>query len=174
MSLLSFIFELLVGPSILNCKPAHSKAETVMFKTFLLIPANILLCLPTTRRHVDVRKDMLMCLNSLCALQEVVTLYFDDSAQKLQKLTVKLGSSPPEFGEVDALVHQFKGSSASFGAHALAMLCVQVKRPFCPESYHRQDILPTQVVRLVTSEDVCVKMNRAALPLQRLYELNFA
>ena len=29
--------------------------------------------------------------------------------------------------QVDALVHQFKGSSASFGAHTMAMLCVQLR-----------------------------------------------
>jgi histidine-containing phosphotransfer protein len=28
---------------------------------------------------------------------------------------------------VDALVHQFKGSSASFGAHTMALLCVQLR-----------------------------------------------
>ena len=65
-------------------------------------------------------------LGSSVDAQEVIALYFDDSAQKLQKLTAKLSSSPPEFAEVDSLVHQFKGSSASFGAQALAMLCVQV------------------------------------------------
>ena len=28
---------------------------------------------------------------------------------------------------MDALVHQFKGSSASFGAHTMALLCVQLR-----------------------------------------------
>ena len=74
-------------------------------------------------------------------MQEVVTLYFDDSTQKLQKLTVKLSSSPADFGEVDALVHQFKGSSASFGAQALAMLCVQVT---FSNSHHSQ-LLPLHI-----------------------------
>ena len=37
--------------------------------------------------------------------------------------------SPPPLAllQIDALVHQFKGSSASFGAHTMAALCVQVR-----------------------------------------------
>ena len=40
--------------------------------------------------------------------------------------------APPPFRpvhllQVDALVHQFKGSSASFGAHTMAGLCVQLR-----------------------------------------------
>lgn len=34
---------------------------------------------------------------------------------------------PSLFLQIDALVHQFKGSSASFGAHTMAALCVQVR-----------------------------------------------
>ena len=78
--------------------------------------------------------------SSLFLLQEVIALYFDDSAQKLQKLTAKLNSTPPEFAEVDALIHQFKGSSASFGAQALAMICVHGR----PLSQQRLLSLPRQ------------------------------
>ncbi len=56
---------------------------------------------------------------------EVVELYFEDSAGKLEKLDAKLAAPVPDFNEVDQLVHQFKGSSASFGAQGLASLCVQ-------------------------------------------------
>ena len=59
-----------------------------------------------------------------------------DSAAKLDKLSKKLTSFPPEYAEVDALVHQFKGSSASFGAQALAMLCVQVSSHQATLMYH--------------------------------------
>ncbi|EIE21647.1 histidine-phosphotransfer domain, HPT domain-containing protein, partial [Coccomyxa subellipsoidea C-169] len=58
---------------------------------------------------------------------EVVELYFEDSAGKLEKLDAKLAAPVPDFNEVDQLVHQFKGSSASFGAQGLATLCVQLR-----------------------------------------------
>ena len=58
---------------------------------------------------------------------EVVELYFEDSAGKLDKLEGKLAATTPDFNDIDQLVHQFKGSSASFGAQKLAALCVQVK-----------------------------------------------
>ena len=57
---------------------------------------------------------------------EVVELYFEDSAGKLDKLEGKLAAPTPDFNDIDQLVHQFKGSSASFGAQKLAALCVQV------------------------------------------------
>jgi len=49
---------------------------------------------------------------------EVVELYFEDSAGKVDKLEAKLAAPAPDFNEVDQLVHQFKGSSASFGGGA--------------------------------------------------------
>ncbi|CAK0784187.1 hypothetical protein CVIRNUC_007391 [Coccomyxa viridis] len=58
---------------------------------------------------------------------EVVELYFEDSAGKLDKLEGKLAAPTPDFNDIDQLVHQFKGSSASFGAQKLAALCVQLR-----------------------------------------------
>lgn len=58
---------------------------------------------------------------------EVVELYFEDSASKLDKLDSKLTSDAVDFNEVDQLVHQFKGSSASFGAQVIAQLCVSLR-----------------------------------------------
>lgn len=54
-------------------------------------------------------------------------LYFVDSAQKLERLDTKLRSVPLDYQEIDQLVHQFKGSSASFGAQAIAQLCVSLR-----------------------------------------------
>ncbi len=54
-------------------------------------------------------------------------MYFEDSASKLDKLDARLRENPVDFNEIDLLVHQFKGSSASFGAHAMAKLCVQLR-----------------------------------------------
>lgn len=58
---------------------------------------------------------------------EVVDLYFEDSASKLEKLEAKLATDAVDFNEVDQLVHQFKGSSASFGAQVIAQLCVSLR-----------------------------------------------
>lgn len=61
-------------------------------------------------------------------VSEVVHLYFEDSGSKLAKLDARLSDpSPADFNEVDAVVHQFKGSSASFGAAAMAALCVSLR-----------------------------------------------
>lgn len=57
---------------------------------------------------------------------EVVELYFVDSEQKLVKLEAKLGEPVVDFNDVDQLVHQFKGSSASFGAQNIAAICYSV------------------------------------------------
>jgi len=66
---------------------------------------------------------------------EVVELYFEDSGSKLEKLDAQLSSQgPPDFNAVDQLVHQFKGSSASFGAQQIAQLCVHLR-----EACQRQD-----------------------------------
>ena len=56
-------------------------------------------------------------------VQEVVELYFEDSAAKLEKLSLKLQDPAPDYASIDQLVHQFKGSSASFGAQAIAQAC---------------------------------------------------
>lgn len=65
-------------------------------------------------------------LTGSLTLQEVVELYFQDSAVKLERLSARLAETPPDYSEVDALVHQFKGSSASFGAQTITQHCVQV------------------------------------------------
>ena len=60
-------------------------------------------------------------------VQEIVELYFTDSASKLEKLEQRLSISHPDYAEVDQLVHQFKGSSASFGASSMAQLCAKLR-----------------------------------------------
>ena len=57
----------------------------------------------------------------------MVELYFEDSGTKIDKLAALLSSSIVDFAQVDQLVHQFKGSSASFGAHSMAGACVQLR-----------------------------------------------
>eukprot|EP00891_Asterochloris_glomerata_P008157 jgi/Astpho2/8157/Aster-03089 len=67
-------------------------------------------------------------------VKEVVELYFEDSASKLQNLAARLQEPAPDFNQIDQLVHQFKGSSASFGARAIAQLCMGLRN-----AAHQQD-----------------------------------
>lgn len=65
-------------------------------------------------------------------VQEVVELYFEDSATKLVKLSSKLQDTAPDYNSIDQLVHQFKGSSASFGAQEISQSCARF-RELCQE-----------------------------------------
>lgn len=62
---------------------------------------------------------------------EVVQLYFQDGAGKIERVQQLLllagSSSQPDYNELDQLVHQFKGSSASLGATAVAQLCIKLR-----------------------------------------------
>jgi histidine-containing phosphotransfer protein len=64
----------------------------------------------------------------------MVELYFEDSASKIDKLHERAHEAEVDFTAVDQLVHQFKGSSASFGAHAMAGVCVRLR-----EAGHARD-----------------------------------
>lgn len=58
---------------------------------------------------------------------EVIQLYFEDSAQKLDRLGLMLSTPAVDYNELDQLVHQFKGSSASLGAATIAQLCIRLR-----------------------------------------------
>lgn len=49
--------------------------------------------------------------------------------------------SDPDFQELDQLVHQFKGSSASLGAKAITQLCVQLRN--CCQERNKQGCVQT-------------------------------
>lgn len=78
-------------------------------------------------------------------IEEVIILYFDDSASKLQKLVAQLSVARPDFAEVDQTVHQLKGSSASFGARAIARSCVQLREACQHSDLQRCQVLTQQV-----------------------------
>ncbi|KAG7669726.1 hypothetical protein KSW81_007873 [Nannochloris sp. 'desiccata'] len=78
-------------------------------------------------------------------VSEMVELYFEDSASKIEKLAGLLTSATIDFTQVDALVHQFKGSSASFGAHGMATACVQLR-----DACHAQ--------QTATCQDLCSQL----------------
>lgn len=58
---------------------------------------------------------------------EVVQLYFEDSGAKIDKIGQMLMVPTPDYNELDQLVHQFKGSSASLGAQYIAQLCIKLR-----------------------------------------------
>jgi histidine-containing phosphotransfer protein len=58
---------------------------------------------------------------------EVAELYFDDAVPKITRVGQLLSEPAPDFAELDAVVHQFKGSSASLGAGGMAKLCIRMR-----------------------------------------------
>eukprot|EP00879_Flechtneria_rotunda_P024406 GHRR01025870.1.p1 GENE.GHRR01025870.1~~GHRR01025870.1.p1 ORF type:complete len:150 (+),score=56.97 GHRR01025870.1:970-1419(+) len=60
-------------------------------------------------------------------VSEVVQLYFEDSVGKIEKVYQLLSQPMPDFEELDQIVHQFKGSSASLGAQHIAQLCIKLR-----------------------------------------------
>ncbi|GER32976.1 histidine-containing phosphotransfer protein [Striga asiatica] len=63
---------------------------------------------------------------------EVISLFFEDSEKLVNNLGVALQQPVVDFKQVDAHVHQFKGSSSSIGAQRVKNTCV-VFRNFCEE-----------------------------------------
>ncbi|GJZ52053.1 histidine-containing phosphotransfer protein 1-like protein [Tanacetum coccineum] len=55
---------------------------------------------------------------------EVVSLYFEDSEKLLNNLDTALRQNIVNYTQVDAHVHQFKGSSSSIGAQRVKDVCV--------------------------------------------------
>lgn len=58
---------------------------------------------------------------------EVVQLYFEDSASKMERICGMVSQPTPDYNELDQLVHQFKGSSASLGAATIAQICIKLR-----------------------------------------------
>lgn len=57
----------------------------------------------------------------------LIALYFEDASKKLHQLREMLGQGSVEFATLDSVVHQFKGSSASFGAAEMTSLCIAMR-----------------------------------------------
>ncbi|GAQ89487.1 histidine-containing phosphotransfer protein [Klebsormidium nitens] len=56
-------------------------------------------------------------------VKEVVDLFFEDSTKLLDQLSKEVKTEPIDYKQVDAHVHQFKGSSSSVGAHRVTEVC---------------------------------------------------
>ncbi|KAK1434169.1 hypothetical protein QVD17_11087 [Tagetes erecta] len=63
-------------------------------------------------------------------VEEVVTLFYRDSARFLSNLDQALEKRSLDFGKLDSLMHQFKSSSTSIGAKKVKSECTQF-RNYC-------------------------------------------
>ncbi|KAI3766527.1 hypothetical protein L2E82_16591 [Cichorium intybus] len=60
-------------------------------------------------------------------VEEVVTLFYRDSARLLYNLDQALEKRPLDFNKLDSLMHQFKGSCSSIGAKKVKIECTNFK-----------------------------------------------
>ncbi|KAI4386993.1 hypothetical protein MLD38_004862 [Melastoma candidum] len=58
-------------------------------------------------------------------VEEIVTLYYRDSARLISSIEQALERSPLDFDKLDNLMHQFRGSSSSIGARKVKAECTQ-------------------------------------------------
>ncbi|KAF8025640.1 hypothetical protein BT93_F2472 [Corymbia citriodora subsp. variegata] len=63
-------------------------------------------------------------------VEEVVTLYYRDSARLIASIEQALDKSPLDFNKLDSYMHQFKGSSSSIGGRKVKTECSQF-REYC-------------------------------------------
>ncbi|KAM0940354.1 putative signal transduction histidine kinase, phosphotransfer (Hpt) domain, HPT domain superfamily [Dioscorea sansibarensis] len=62
-----------------------------------------------------------------CFVMEVVTLFCDDAERIFGELDRIMNQPVIEFQQVDAYIHQLKGSSSSVGAQNVKLACVQFR-----------------------------------------------
>ncbi|XP_055819315.1 pseudo histidine-containing phosphotransfer protein 2-like isoform X2 [Solanum dulcamara] len=65
-------------------------------------------------------------------VEEVVNLFFTDSVRLIRNIDLALENRPYDFGRLDDLMHQFKGSSSSIGAKRVKRECSQFQE-YCNE-----------------------------------------
>ncbi|XP_010325073.1 histidine-containing phosphotransfer protein 4-like [Solanum lycopersicum] len=65
-------------------------------------------------------------------VEEVVNLFFTDSIRLIGSVDIALANEPYDFGRLDDLMHQFKGSSSSIGAKRVKRECSQFQE-YCNE-----------------------------------------
>ncbi|KAJ8756007.1 hypothetical protein K2173_024552 [Erythroxylum novogranatense] len=63
-------------------------------------------------------------------VEEVVTLYYRDSARLIHNIEQELEKSNLDFNKLDSYMHQFKGSSSSIGAKKVKAEC-SLFREYC-------------------------------------------
>ncbi|XP_075101465.1 histidine-containing phosphotransfer protein 4-like [Nicotiana tabacum] len=58
-------------------------------------------------------------------VEEVVNLYFTDSARFIRNIELALANGPYDFNKLDDMMYRFKGSSSSIGAKRVKSECSQ-------------------------------------------------
>ncbi|PHT47050.1 Histidine-containing phosphotransfer protein 4 [Capsicum baccatum] len=58
-------------------------------------------------------------------VEEVVSLFYEDSARLIHSIDQSLENHPVDFAKLDNYMHQFKGSSSSIGAKKVKTECTQ-------------------------------------------------
>jgi histidine-containing phosphotransfer protein len=66
---------------------------------------------------------------------DLIHLYHADASKKMQQIEDMLNQAEIGGQQLDACVHQFKGSSASFGAAEMTKICIEFR-----EACHMGDI----------------------------------
>ncbi|XP_077211307.1 histidine-containing phosphotransfer protein 4-like [Tasmannia lanceolata] len=79
-------------------------------------------------------------------VEEVVTLFFKDSARLVVNIEQALEKRPLDFSKLDTYMHQFKGSSSSIGAHKLKNECSLFKE-YCEIGHGEGCIKTFQMVK---------------------------
>ncbi|XP_060211260.1 pseudo histidine-containing phosphotransfer protein 2-like isoform X1 [Lycium barbarum] len=65
-------------------------------------------------------------------VEEVVNLFFTDSVRLIRNIELALANGPYDFGRLNDMMHQFKGSSSSIGAKRVKRECSQFQE-YCSE-----------------------------------------
>lgn len=95
-------------------------------------------------------------------VKDLIDLYYMDAGSKIESLRGLLGHDHVDFQQMDQIVHQFKGSSSSFGAKAMADICVRLR-----EGCHQQDVAGC---RQICSE-LSIEFDRLKTTLNKFGEL---
>jgi histidine-containing phosphotransfer protein len=95
-------------------------------------------------------------------VKDLIDLYYMDAGSKIESLRGLLGQDNVDFQQMDQIVHQFKGSSSSFGAKAMADICVRLR-----EGCHQQDVAGC---RQICSE-LSIEFDRLKTTLNKFGEL---
>lgn len=63
-------------------------------------------------------------------VKELIHLYHADASRKMQQIEEMINQPNAEYQQLDACVHQFKGSSASFGAAEMTKICIEFRNAY--------------------------------------------
>lgn len=72
--------------------------------------------------HISVQDD-----SNPDFVKDLIALYYSDASGKINTIQQMLKSDQIDFQHLDAIVHQFKGSSASFGASEMTKTCIEFR-----------------------------------------------